>query len=1126
MTTLYILIGVALVVLIVLIILFFYLQKKKAKAAAQAGQPAAAPGGDEISVLVQAAEAKLSAAKLEQGGRLGSMPVYVLMGDSGSTKTSVMLHSGLDAELVAGQVYQDGNVVPTRVANFWFSRRSIFAEAGGAMLADPAQWSRFVRKLHPKSSVVGKGTQAPRAAVVCFDCETFTRPGAQEAVVNAARNLRARLGEISQALGINLPVYVLFTKMDRVPFFTEYVRNMSNDEATQVLGVTVPLLTRRSEGVYAEEETARLTGTFERLFRSLADARPEFLSRETDPATLPATYEFPREFRKIRPAVVQFLVDLCRPSQLTVGPLLRGFYFTGVRPVIINETAPVAAAAPQQQAGYGAASGATGIFGAGGRPQMQQQAAPQVVGTRKVPQWVFLSHLFTDILLADRSAMAASGASTKTSFARRVLFLAAAALCLILSIFFTVSFIKNHGLESRVRAAAQDLGTGEIAPNIVAPVDGLRKLEGLRQELQTLIEYKRNGAPLFYRMGLYTGNDLEPEARSIYFQRFHQLLMGQTQTAMLAFLQTLPATPGPEYQPTYEALKGYLITTSHHQYSTRQFLSPVLMTWWKNNRTVDPERTQLAQKQFDFYSDELKEENPFSTLNDAAAIRRARTYLTQFAGAERVYAFMLGEADKNNPPVNFNRQYPGSAQYVLETHEVRGAFSKGGWNFMKDAIQHSDRYFNGEEWVLGPQSAATIDRAKLEQDLRARYNSDFIKEWRLYVKGASVVRYAGLADASQKLLQLSGNQSALLELFALGSTNTAVDDPAAANIFQPVQTVVTPGATDRFILPPNQNYINALVTLQSSLQSIADQGGMPSDAAAAPTLANASQARVTTRQMAQAFRIDSEDHIETQVQKLLEDPIINVEGMLRALGPQELNAKGKALCSQFNAVMAKYPFKPTATVEATLQDVNGLFAKPSGALWAFYDQNLQKLLVKQGSQFAIGPSGGVNPAFVSFFNAATAFSDAIYAGSQDPHFTYTLKPEPSEGIQTVSARLDGQILTSTAGAGAPKPFTWQGGGTHEARGSANFGGGPDITWADFSGMWAVFHFFGDAERWNPVGNAQSLEWMIRVGKDQKPATLPNGKPVTVHFTLDMNGAPPVFQRGYFSRFACVSDVAR
>ena len=1123
MTLLYILLALVVVALVVLVVVF-YLKKKKAKAAADRPGDTAAPGGDEISLLVRAAEAKLSASKIEHGAKIGDLPVYVLMGESGGAKTSVMLHCGLDPELLAGQVYRNAEVAPTPAANLWFSRRSIFAEAGGKLLADSGQWNRFVRAMKPRSSVFRKGGQAPRAAVVCLDCEAFTRAGAQEALANGARTLRARLGEISQALGINLPVYVLFTKMDRLPFFTEYVRNLSDDEATQVIGVTLPLFAGRAEGVYAEEETARLSGSFERLFRSLADARPEFLTRETDAAKAPATYEFPREFRKIRPAAVQFLVDLCRPSQLSVGPMLRGFYFTGVRPIIINEAAPVAAAAPQQPGGYGSVSGATGIFAAGGRAQAAPAAPAQVGGARKVPQWLFLSRLFNDILLSDRAAMGASGASVRTNFARRLLFLAAAALCLLLSIVFTVSFFKNRGLETRVRTAAESSATAGVAGANLAPVDSLRKLETLRQSLESLIEYRRDGAPMFYRMGLYVGNDLYPEAWRIYFDRFRQVLFMQTQNGMLQALRGLPATPGPEYGPTYDALKAYLITTSYHEHSSRQFLSPVLMKWWANDRTVDPERQQLAQKQFDFYSDVLKDQNPYSKDNDAAAIDKARRYLAQFAGAERVYAFMLSEAGKSNLPINFNRQFAGSAEVVLESHEVPGAFSKGGWAFMKDAIKNADRYFSGEQWVLGEQASANIDRVKLEQDLRARYNTDYIQQWRAYIKSASVVRYAGLADASNKLMKLSGNQSPLLELLALASQNTAVDDPDVASVFQPVQTVVPPTSTDRYILPPNQNYVNALVTLQASLEAIAGQGGSPSDAAATPTLTNATQAKVTTRQMAQAFRIDSEGHIEGEVQKLLEDPIVYVESMFRALGPAELNGKGKALCGQFRAVLAKYPFSPNATVEATVADVNGLLRKPDGALWSFYDQNLQKLVVKQGSQFAVGPTGGVSPAFLTFFNAAAEFSDAIYAGgAQDPHFAYTLKPEPSEGIQTVSLSIDGQNLSYSGGAATPKQFTWQAGGAHGVKAAVQFGG-PEITFSEHEGIWAVFRFFNKADRWTPAGSGQSLEWIIRAGKD--PMKLPNGKPLTVHFELDMAGAPAVFQNGYFSRFACVADVAK
>ncbi|HJT90030.1 MAG TPA: ImcF-related family protein, partial [Bryobacteraceae bacterium] len=804
-----------------------------------------------------------------------------------------------------------------------------------------------------------------------------------------------------------------------------------------------------------------------------------------------------------------------------------GFYFTGVRPVIINETAPARPAAPAQPAGYGSASGATGIFSAHAQQAAQPVAAPQVVGTRKVPQWLFLTHFFNDILLADRAAMGASGASVKTSSARRFLFVAAAAASLILAIGFTVSFFRNRALEAGARDAARGISSTESSGLNVASLDALQKLETLRQSLQTLVAYRREGAPWSYRWGLYTGNDLYPEVRRIYFDRFRQLLFAQTQGSILSYLQGLPVTPGPEYSPTYDALKAYLITTSHHEKSTRLFLSPVLMKWWTNNRPIDPDRLALAQKQFDFYSGELVEENPFSRENDTVAVERARKYLAQFAGAERVYAFMLAEAGKTNPPINFNRQFPGSAQVVVETHEVPGAFSKGGWKFMKDAIQHADRYFSGEQWVLGDQSGPAIDRGKLAQDLRDRYNGDFIKEWRAYVKGASVVRYASLKDAADKLLVTSGNQSPLLALFAVASQNTAVDDPAVANVFQPVQTVVPPQSTDRYIAPPNQNYMNALVTLQTSLEGVAGQPGQPSDAAAGQTLTNATQAKVTTRQMAQAFRLDSSGHIEADTQKLLEEPITYVEGLLRSLGPAELNAKGKALCAQFRPVMAKYPFNPNATAEASIAEVNALLHKPDGALWMFYDPSVQKILPKQGAGYVPNAAAGVtvNPAFVNFFNNAAAFSDAIYAGNaSDPHLTYTLKPEQSEGIQSGTLHLDGQTLAYAGSAAAPKQFTWQGSGMHEARATVKFGNGPDLAWSNSTGVWAVFQFFAKAERWQPVGSAQMLEWVIRIGKD--PVTLPNGKPLTVRFDLDMTGGPQVFQRGYFSRMACVAEVAR
>src|ERR1035438_7844294 len=102
--TLYIILGLVLVALIVLVVWFFVKRKKEKAAAAAAASTAAADTGgaghEEIDALVRAGEGRPSTSK--QGDRLIGMPIFFLVGDTGSTKTSVMLNAGLEPELLAG----------------------------------------------------------------------------------------------------------------------------------------------------------------------------------------------------------------------------------------------------------------------------------------------------------------------------------------------------------------------------------------------------------------------------------------------------------------------------------------------------------------------------------------------------------------------------------------------------------------------------------------------------------------------------------------------------------------------------------------------------------------------------------------------------------------------------------------------------------------------------------------------------------------------------------------------------------------------------------------------------------------------------------------------------------------
>src|ERR1017187_10004595 len=919
---------------------------------AERAQEDVAASEREIGSFVRDAEIRLAASNLGKEAKLSQLPVFFLIGETASAKTSVFVHSGVEPDLLAGQVYQDSAIVATRPVNIWLAQRSVFVEAGGQLLGEPARWGRLVKRLQPLRRRLFGAKPAPRAVIVCVDCETFLQPGADEKPATLARALHTRIGEIAQILGARLPIYVLFTKLDRLAWFTDYVRNLKDDEINRVLGVTLPLHNAREQGgVFAEEESRRLTAAFEGLFHSLCGKRLPFLGRENKADKLGPVYEFPREFRKLRNAVVRVLVDLSRPSQLRLDPFLRGFYFSGARPVTVKDSEPLARAAAR--GGIGGRK-ATGMFE---QQSVNMEPAPLAGSgqTRRIPQWLFLGHLFSDVILRDRAALGVSGQTRNREIVRRVLAAAVAGLFLIWSVGLTVSYFRNRALEARVSNAARAIARSETggAGQQLPSRDALERLDTLRQSVEQLSQFERDGAPWSLRWGLYVGGDLYPPARRLYFSRFHQLLFGSTQAALVDTLHKLPPKPGPndEYKPTYDTLKAYLITTSNHDKSTQAFLPPLLYERWAAARQIDADRAALARKQFDFYADELLIANPFSSNNEGETVESARSYLAQFNALESIYQFIVAEASRQKPAVNFNRQFKGSAAYVINNHDVPGAFTIDGWKFVGNAIANVKQFFGGEAWVLGQYAFANIDPVVLGPQLRSRYHRDYIANWRASLAASEVAPYRSIADAALKLSQLSSNQSYLLGALCLASTNTAVPDEETKAPYQPVQYVMPPPCTELYIQDHNSAYTSALVSLQSSMDRVAKSGTDVKDDLVSQTMADATAAYKVTRQIAQNFHIDREGNVHGMVQKFMEDPIRQAEAILGRLGPAQLNTEGRRFCGEFADLTRKYPFDTNAKVDATLDDINGIFRPGEGKLATFFDSTLKNYVERRGNEY-------------------------------------------------------------------------------------------------------------------------------------------------------------------------------
>jgi type VI secretion system protein ImpL len=1131
----------------------------------------AGPGRDDALAAVAAARARLPR------GALDAKPIVLVLGSRGSCKTTVVVQSGTDPQLLAGDAPAGKGDAPppTAGANLWIVRDAVLVEAGAPVLTDANRWRRFVRALRaPRlAAALGRGAAPPRAAVVCVSCDLFYAGGAGEQLEGLARLTRERLSEAARELGVALPVYVLFTKADRIPHFEDWAAPFASDEIRAPIGAALPFdnaatqtgaARSRAVGGYAERMTPQLDAAMAGIVAALAGRRVQLLGRESVPERRLTGYELPREMGKLGAPLSRFLVELCRPMHLGVSPQLRGFYFVGARPVVISDVA--APAAPRVAAAPLGVPDATRVFASAG--VVAAQAAPTYSrpSSRRVPQWVFLERLFPEVILADRGAAAAARGGVRVARLRRALLGAGIAAMLVIALGVTRSWLGNRALATRLTTAAAGVAALPVVATpggaIAFPsVDALGRLETLRATLDTLGEYRAGGVPLGLGLGLWRGDTLYATGRRVWLDGYRRQLHAATWSALVDSLRALPEVPRPtdDYGRDYGMLKAYLVMTNESPRSTPEFLAPVLLTTWARGQALDADMTALARRQFEFFASGLARENPWPQAADAGVVRRARNFLQRFSGAEQIYQSMLAQATKGAPSIRHAEAVPTAAGVIAAPSEVPGAFTATGWAQMENAFRNADPYFEGERWVVGDSTAAqTQDRDAVLAELRARYRADYVDRWRAFVRGTSVVRSSTARDAAQKLGTIGGAQSPLLATLALVTRNTAVDSAMTAG-FQPVHTVTPGGSPDKFVSDANQQYVSGLVNLQAALEQVVNQPPVV-DTASAVAVAQAAQqallgpvaqAKVAARQLAQKFAVDTAAvQVAQPVAMLLLSPIEGAEGALRTLaatraparrppvvagggggaaapspapaagggaasGAALLNELGRALCMNMTPLLAKYPFTPDASVEAQIPDVAAVFAPGSGALWTFHRERLDPLIEKQGAQWAERPNVPIalSPQFLAFFNRAAAVSAALFGGASEPRVIVTARGVVTQQVTQLTL-THGSYVARFNRDTPPAQFVWPPQSGRDAKLIARVGR-RELVIAEATGDWALFRLVAAANRVDASGGSLRAEWST-------PAT--GGVPVAVEFAF--TGGYPVLQRGALGGMTCVSQVTR
>ena len=278
-----------------------YVQRKtqeridRAQQPGQSSQPAASGEGD-ADPLIREASSRLAQSKA--GAGVANLPMMFVIGDKGTAKTSSLLNSGLDPELLAGQVYQDNVVAPTRGREYFFRARNGVRGSGRSADGESAivdRASQEASTLAPEIDGCQRSGSKRRSPVLRSRnlhprrCDRSDRQRNAVFTGPARRNFRNSRHQLSR-------IHTLHPR--RPHSFFRRICSQFEPGRSRSGGRCVPC---RS----APPRPADLFGTgsaaahraFNQLFHSFCDHRLLLLPREGDATKLPQAYEFPREFR-------------------------------------------------------------------------------------------------------------------------------------------------------------------------------------------------------------------------------------------------------------------------------------------------------------------------------------------------------------------------------------------------------------------------------------------------------------------------------------------------------------------------------------------------------------------------------------------------------------------------------------------------------------------------------------------------------------------------------------------------------------------------------------------------------------------------------------------------------------
>ncbi|KVD41090.1 type VI secretion protein VasK [Burkholderia ubonensis] len=641
---------------------------------------------------------------------------------------------------------------------------------------DEAEWLGFLRVLRkhrPRAPING--------ALLAVDVAGLA--GADEHARDAeAAALRARLADLRTELGIRFPVYLVITKMDQLPGFSEYFSSLTTEGRAQTWGFTLPYGT---ETLATDGFRARCATELDALAARLAAGVNARLLEEHDTLRRRRLAAFAEEFlvlmRSLDALIDHVFVD-SRYDDTQRHATLRGVYFTsaaqtGDEIVVERRTVVQRLAA---------------VIG-----RVPATAAP----AHESNQGFFLHDLLTKIVFPDMHLVSPN---LRWEYRFRTLRLTGHALALLLFAWLAIGLRVSMGNNSDYldaiarKTAALGARVGQLykAPKPEAVPDVLTDA----RYLPTFPGLDLSDPSGGWRFGLYTPPGVVAESRRTYDALEDNLLLPQLVKRIEAVLAQAIANRDPK--AAYDALRVYLMLYDKTRFNAAQVEAWVLDDWARtDSAAVFGGRASMVSHVGQLFSGERVVQSPL--IRNDALIQQARAFLDGSNATERLYERAKAAMQKEAPDeFTLLRAVGPQAGLVFSrasdaplSRGVPGLFTFDGYRrlFDKRLPEFVQVARDDDAWVMGraylgeaQKKTASLARDvtgaddPLTEAIRRQYLMEYARQWDDFLGDIRTVTGTSLGFNLLVLRSFAAPDSPLARLARAAVRETTLAQPIAA----------------------------------------------------------------------------------------------------------------------------------------------------------------------------------------------------------------------------------------------------------------------------------------------------------------------------------------------------------